>query len=137
MDTSTGNDATQRGRVCLCVPQDPLSLCPQGTPGASGLKGDKVHGIVQLAVACTHDPLQLHSPLSPFLSSLASYDPLLLSDSPHLPWVNFALQGDPGAGLPGIRGERGEPGVRVCEPCSAATAHDQCDPFTTALTSDF
>lgn len=32
------------------------------------------------------------------------------------------VQGDPGAGLPGARGERGEPGVRVRTSCPAVTA---------------
>lgn len=29
------------------------SLCPQGAPGAPGLKGDKVDGTMLLALSCT------------------------------------------------------------------------------------
>lgn len=109
------------------------SLCPQGVPGASGLKGDKVEGAGLPAPSCTlHPVVPSASPPRPPATLRRPPIPLAYRRCP------VALQGEPGAGLPGARGERGEPGVRVRCPAlqpQPTSGHHIRAPFITDVAS--
>lgn len=102
----------------VCVPsrghQTLTSLCPQGVPGASGLKGDKVDETVLLAFSVPCHPLQ---------PPPTSRDPPSPTDSPCLSLVSCRSPGRPWSRA--ARGPRRAWGARRpgMLSCSAATAH--------------
>lgn len=94
------------------------SLCPQGVPGASGLKGDKVEGAGLPAPSRTLHPVVPSAPPPP-----TSRDPPSPTDSPGLPPVSCCSPGR--AWSRAARGPRRAWGARRpgTLSCSAATAH--------------
>lgn len=70
-------------------------LCPQGVPGPSGLKGDKVDGTMLLALLYPSLPLTSTDPRCHLQPPLTSRDPLPPTDSPRISLMSCRSPGRP------------------------------------------